>query len=649
MSEMPTLIIDRFRRLPSRSSETWQGALVRLPHWLDDGPDGKPYRPWAAAWVSLGTGMVNVKPAPAPGPPDWSLGLEALLEFGLKRQMMGCRPGRLEVADAELGARLLDALGDPELALTVTQDLAAVRRTVADMADQMRDGPPPPDALSGAGVTAGRMRAFAVAAARFYEAQPWRHLTDEDLIQVEAPEIWAPLRYATVMGAAGRSFGLAFFASVEDFENASREADPDEVLGPEGWWSITFCPAWEVPIGDAELWEEHGLPLAGEEAYPFAAWVGREGAVQRPDAAALGDMEGLVLALAETTEEEMDRGRWTREVRTNAGPRSFTLCLPALLEPLDAPPAAPHAGFPDRRAMERVFAEMERFMARSEFRTPEEANRAIQERFSGLVSEMPSTATTPLERAQELAYHAFEARGRRRIQLARKALELSPDCADAYVVLAEAAPDLERARDLYVQGVAAGERALGPETFEQEAGHFWGQIRTRPYMRARLALAECLAELGQPDEAIAHYQALLRLNPEDNQGVRHLLLPALLVAGRDDEGAILLAAYPDEPTAMWRYGQALWTFRREGDSPAARERLREALRANRQVPRYLSGTDEWPEALPEHYALGSEEEAVICAAELGDAWRATPGAEAWLSGRASARQGRKSKRKGKRR
>ena len=150
-------------------------------------------------------------------------------------------------------------------------------------------------------------------------------------------------------------------------------------------------------------------------------------------------------------------------------------------------------------------------------------------------------------------------------------------------------------------------------------------------MRARFGLACCLEDLGQVDEAIGHYRELLRLNPNDNQGVRDALLPALLLAGRDAEAGTLLSQYEDDPSAVWQYGRVLWAFRRDGDSQLARERLRGALRGNRHVPRYLTGKAEWPGPLPGSYALGSEEEAVICADELGDAWRRTPGAEHWLN------------------
>jgi hypothetical protein len=77
--------------------------------------------------------------------------------------------------------------------------------------------------------------------------------------------------------------------------------------------------------------------------------------------------------------------------------------------------------------------------------------------------------------------------------LAQKALELSPLCADAYVLLAqETARNLDEAIDLYRQGVEAGKKALGKSAFRDDVGHFWGLLETRPYMRARHGLAQAL-------------------------------------------------------------------------------------------------------------------------------------------------------------
>jgi tetratricopeptide (TPR) repeat protein len=373
-------------------------------------------------------------------------------------------------------------------------------------------------------------------------------------------------------------------------------------------------------------------------------WFGPGGRVRRPEPRELGEMEAILLALARTTEAEIDEGRWSHEVVTHDGARRVTLAIPELLRPLDAPAGAARTGMPDRRAMERVLLEVQRFAATREFASEAELNEAVQARFTGAMDAIQSTAATPLDRAQDLAYHAMDARGRRRVQLARKALEESPDCADAYVILAEECADLERARDFYAQGVAAGERALGPAAFEENAAPFWGDIRTRPYLRALFGLARCLEDLDQGEEALTHYRKLLRLNPVDNQGVRYGFLAALLLEGRDDEAAALLLQYGDEPSATWKYGGALWAFRRLGDCPESRQRLRAAFRANRHVPGYLTGESEWPDVLPDSYAFGSREEAAICVDELGVAWEATPDAVEWLASHAPAGKSRKRRR-----
>src|SRR3546814_10479040 len=122
-----------------------------------------------------------------------------------------------------------------------------------------------------------------------------------------------------------------------------------------------------------------------------------------------------------------------------------------------------------------------------------------------------------------MMYDAWEASGAERVALARAALDISPLCADAYVLLAEEeAGSQQDALALYRQGVEAGERALGDE-FEGLSGHFWGFLQTRPYMRARAGLAITLWRLGDQQAAIAHYRAMLILNPNDNQGIRYLL------------------------------------------------------------------------------------------------------------------------------
>jgi hypothetical protein len=100
------------------------------------------------------------------------------------------------------------------------------------------------------------------------------------------------------------------------------------------------------------------------------------------------------------------------------------------------------ADLPDRRAMEG----------------------AMQQLLAGLQGH--AHQDTPLAKAQALMYRAFEEPNeQKRLQLAKDALAISPDCADAYVLLAEHATSRKDALRLYGQGVAAGERALGGRSF----------------------------------------------------------------------------------------------------------------------------------------------------------------------------------------
>ena len=237
---------------------------------------------------------------------------------------------------------------------------------------------------------------------------------------------------------------------------------------------------------------------------------------------------------------------------------------------------------------------------------------------------------TALARAEDLAYEALEATGVRRVTLAKQALAISADCADAYVILAEESSSSSEALQLYEQGVEAGRRAIGEESFRRYEGKFWGVVETRPYMRARFGLAQRLWVEGRREEAVGHYQAMLRLNPGDNQGVRYLLADGLLDLGRDDEVQELLGQYAEDDSADWIFSRALLAYRREGDTPSARGLLEQAEAANPHVAGYLSGSLPMPDSPPEYVSAGEEDEAVSYVAAARGAWRATPGALAWM-------------------
>jgi tetratricopeptide (TPR) repeat protein len=239
---------------------------------------------------------------------------------------------------------------------------------------------------------------------------------------------------------------------------------------------------------------------------------------------------------------------------------------------------------------------------------------------------------TPLDQAQDLMYQAWEASSpARRVALARQALEISPDCADAYVLLVQySAGGLAESIALLREGVAAGQRALGKRAFKDDVGSFWGLLDTRPYMRARAGLAQLLREAGQHEEAVAHYRDLLRLNPNDNQGLRYELAACLLDLGLDEDLAALLGQYHDDCSATWAYSAALLAFRKGGDDADARQLLVEAKKTNPHVPAYLLGKKKLPRRLPDYIGMGDENEAVVYAISAVAGWKKAVGALDWL-------------------
>jgi tetratricopeptide (TPR) repeat protein len=149
-------------------------------------------------------------------------------------------------------------------------------------------------------------------------------------------------------------------------------------------------------------------------------------------------------------------------------------------------------------------------------------------------------------------------------------------------------------------------------------------------MRARFGLARALWNRGDCDDAIGHLQAMLELNPGDNQGVRDVLAAHLVEAGRDGDLRKLLAQYPDEYSAVWSWTAALLAFRKSGDGTAARKHLTEAMAVNPHVRAYLCGDKPMPAQLPPFLSPGEPSEAVHYVAAHRQGWKRTPAALDWV-------------------
>ena len=629
------LATERLRRLRQHDSDVFELGFVRMPQWITgDGPD--PYRAWFSVAGSAATHLVgmgslerryqDLRP------------LDALCS--LAERELGYRPAAVVVRDPALAEALLGPLEALGIRISVVDHLPVIDEMAAAMLQKFAGQAGIPGYLDVPGVSVDRVRAFAGAAADFHRSALWNHLADYDLIRIESPAVEAESSHLVILGGGGVEHGLSFFSSPEDHAEFS---DPPRASAPAlkvPRWVLLFEALWDIPLGDAELWETHALASDGKDGFPLLSRMARGRVPERPDAERLVFIEGLLRALAGTTEDELDAGRWQKSVRTCDGERTYILELPGVLDPAPA-----REGRMDRRSMERMIADLGRAVKERGLENTDEINEYL----ATVEGKVPHpSATTPRERADDKYNEALDARGRRRIKLAREALALWSDCADAWTLLAEDMPDAQRARDLWQRALDAAERVLGPDAFREDVGHFWGVLETRPYMRAHAGLADALWTMGERDAAVDHWSDMLRLNPSDNQGIRMILIPRLLEAGRDDRVAEVLEQHADERSATLEFARALLAFRREGPSMAANSALSRATRANPYALKYLAGGSAPRIERTGYYRPGDESEAGMIADELGPAYAAAPGAQAWLrEHRRDKKKVRQGKKKGR--
>jgi len=627
---MPTPNLDSFRKLPEKSGEDdfWIVSVIRMPGWIDN-PPTPPFRPYAALVVTAELG-IHIGKVTGTRAEATALLLPTIIEFATKPGVR-CRPARIATDKADTEEHLRTAF-EGLVELKTVADLPPLEAVKQEMLKINPDSQPIPSPLLVPGVTVQDLRAFAQSAADFYRAAPWHHLNDHDLIRINAPHLPDEQKYVVVMGSGGETFGLAFYRTRERYNITMNGAGDktDFLRAPEPVFSVTFNKSFAISFAEHDLWEDQALPLAAPDRYPFAGLYDlSDEKVRRPGPALLDHAQATLAALAATTEEEIDTGRWTKTVLTLDGPAKYTLAIPSLLKPeKKSRPNPMENPMATRLALENKMGEIMKLITASGLTDPKEINRMISQHVEK-GEKSPYQTDYVSDMAADLLQQAHEARGRRQIQLAREVLKIDADNADAMSLLAQRAGDTGRRIEILEQAVEAGRRAIGKQ-WDSLVGHFWGFHETRPYMRARCALALALRAVGREQETLDHLMEMLKLNPNDNQGNRDLVPASLLALGRNQEVLDFTQKYGRD-NAIPAYASALASFRLHGNSPESRNYLEHAIASNAYVPQYLTGKATPPPQDPLGWSPGQPSEALFCLLELAPQWEATPGALKWIA------------------
>lgn len=243
-----------------------------------------------------------------------------------------------------------------------------------------------------------------------------------------------------------------------------------------------------------------------------------------------------------------------------------------------------------------------------------------------VIQTTPATSRTADEAFDEGMEHWWSGNRRGAVKLFRRAIELDPQHADAHNhlgIVGLEARKLKAAEEHFRSAIDGGQRHLERDGSEVH----WGFIENRAYLRGLANLALVLVEQKKWPEALAIHQQMLKLNPDDNQGVRYLIGPECVRVG-DNEGAIQAFEKCLHEEVGCAFGLALAKLRAHGRSAEIGEALVTGFAANRYVAPMLLG-ETWERLDAFHGTNMAEPEwahdVIVAQADL---WHAVPrGAE----------------------
>ncbi|MBL7164501.1 MAG: hypothetical protein ISS57_18095, partial [Anaerolineales bacterium] len=336
-------------KLPQRQ-ETWYFAVRELRIWITP-PDEEPYRPYGALIVNLDQGIVQGIET-YPSPPDSDQIIDTLYE-AMRNQPPGSsqrphRPKQVHFEDEALIEAAASALEEIGVSASFQPEEEIADEILAEMAAHMMGGPAEiTGLLSQEDVTPELVEALYEAAAQYYRAAPWVHLTNMQPLAIQVEPETAP-RYAVVMGNGGVEYGLALYKQWDDLMlQFSLADDPAEMLPEKGAHSLFFGDITQVPFDDLDAIEAYGWEVVDDEGYPIPAVFTRDGEAHRPERADLLWYEAAMRAIPKFVPEHLafdDQGDYhpTRvefDISTHTGETKVAIEYPAGEIPVENRPA----------------------------------------------------------------------------------------------------------------------------------------------------------------------------------------------------------------------------------------------------------------------------------------------------------------------
>lgn len=252
---------------------------------------------------------------------------------------------------------------------------------------------------------------------------------------------------------------------------------------------------------------------------------------------------------------------------------------------------------------------------------------------SEIASQEPLTAENA-ETADDFLELAENADSRKKaLEYVTKACELDENNVDAqtqYITLS--AKDEIDALTRYKKLLDKAEAQLKAEEIwtAESIGKFWGILETRPYMRLFMEYMQLLAKDGRLNQAATACNEMLKLNTNDNQGVRYELMHIYALLEDEKAAKKLFKKYRGETSVQFLMPFSLLYYK-IGDEENAEKLLKQAVEYTPEIPKFLRsfGTSQFQLQMitrlhTGYYTPGTMEEIFVCLKNHEQTYLSTP-------------------------
>ena len=254
------------------------------------------------------------------------------------------------------------------------------------------------------------------------------------------------------------------------------------------------------------------------------------------------------------------------------------------------------------------------FLANTDAKNEEELNEKLQEFILKINNDEIEYENTPLDDAYDMLEKAENAKSKSQaIKYAKEAYKISPACFDAILFQASLEDDPIKLWELLDTGLKKEEERLKSEGYfdKKNIGDFYGIFETRPYIRGLHNKAHYLSIEGKIKQARDVCKEILRLNNNDNTGIRYLLMAIYAFLEDENEMLKLYKKYKEEHLEM--LFPLFVLYYKKGDDKKALEYLNRINKTNPNFIKFFKGNIKMENNIPDgYYSKGDSSEVYNC-------------------------------------